>query len=147
MKSAHNLHTPMLTKFIRTMNRQILIDDVRMDTQTAFFMNGDIKVYPCSYEQDKAPVTRDGKASYRGRITVMEDGNTSVKAYNEGTGPRYKTLFTTEHCTVQQTQGGCIIVKWNFRRRMNSTDIREAMERETPMITGFFRSRKEETVW
>lgn len=129
------------------MNKKLYICPVQMDTQTAFFMNGDIKVYPCSYEHDKAPITHDGKVSYRGRITVMEDGNTSVKAYNEGTGPRYKTLFTTEHCTVQQTQKGTVIVKWQFRRRMTSTGIREAMERETPMITGYFRSRKEETVW
>ena len=129
------------------MNKNIFIDDVRMDTQTAFFMNGDIKVYPCSYEHDKAPILRDAKSSYRGRITVMEDGNTHVKAYNEGTGPRYKTLFTTEHCVVQQTQKGTVIVKWQFKRRMNSTDIRQAMERETPLIMGYFRSRKEETIW
>ena len=83
------------------MAKNILLDNVQMDTQTAFFVNGDIKVYPCSYEQDKAPITSDPKVSYKGRITVMDDGNTSVMAYNIGSqGPRYKELFATEHCSV-----------------------------------------------
>ena len=89
------------------MAKNILLDNVQMDTQTAFFVNGDIKVYPCSYEQDKAPITSDPKVSYKGRITVMEDGNTNVMAYNIGSqGPRYKELFATERMAEASLNDG-----------------------------------------
>lgn len=131
---------------------------IKLDTVTIYSEN-QMSVVPCPWDNEKVDelVSMNEQIaevkelklplSRRGRTTFDGEGRSVTQFYNEGTGPRYKTLFTTEHCTVQQTQGGTIIVKWNFRRRMNSSDIREAMERETPMITGFFRSRKEETVW
>ena len=59
--------------------KQIFIDDVRMDTQTAFMANGNINIYPCSWETEQAPITvGGGKRSFRGRITVEEDGTVTV---------------------------------------------------------------------
>ena len=129
------------------MNKNIFIEDVRMDTQTAFLANGNINIYPCSWEVEKAPITPDGRASYKGRITVEEDGHTRVSPYNMGTGPRYIELFATEHCRVMMTQRGQIIEKWSFRPSLTSDDIRALRALEGRRIDAYYASRKLETRW
>ena len=64
--------------------KQIFVKDVRMDTQTAFMANGNINIFPCGWETEQAPITvGGGKRSFRGRITVEEDGETHVVPYKE----------------------------------------------------------------
>ena len=97
-----------------------------MDTQTTFMNNGDINIFPCVWEQDKAPVTADGKGlvRYRAGVMVEEDGRTRMKRYRDGlNGPKYETLFQTLSL-------------------MKSLFFQESEE-----IMAYFNSRKEETVW
>ena len=61
------------------MTKNVLLKDVKLDTTTSFFANGDIKVYACPWNEGFEPLTPEKKVSYRGRITVMEDGNAEVK--------------------------------------------------------------------
>ena len=130
------------------MKKNILLNDVQMDTQTAFFMNGDINVFPMPYEAEKAPITTERKLSYKGRITVMDDGNTSVKAYNIGSqGPRYKELFATEHCSEQLTQGGDIREVWKFGKKIPIHKIWEIRKREQPLVNAYFLTIKEDLAW
>lgn len=138
---------PFSHKTQETMNKNIFIEDVRMDTQTAFLANGNINIYPCAWEAEKAPITPDGRASYKGRITVEEDGRTRVSPYNMGTGPRYIDLFATEHCRVMMTQRGQIIEKWSFRPSLTSDDIRALRALEGRRIDAYYASRKLETRW
>lgn len=138
---------PFSHKTQETMNKNIFIEDIRMDTQTAFLANGNINIYPCSWEAEKAPITPDGRASYKGRITVEEDGRTRVSPYNMGTGPRYIDLFATEHCRVMMTQRGQIIEKWSFRPSLTSDDIRALRALEGRRIDAYYASRKLETRW
>ena len=79
----------------------MLLNDVQMDTQTAYFANGDINIYPAVYEHPD-PMTDQPTVSYPARITVMEDGNARIRPVKVGTlGPRYKVIYRTEHCDVQ----------------------------------------------
>ena len=66
-------------KALKKMNKKIFIENVYMDTQTAYMANGDINIYPCAWEADKAPVTADGTASFKGRICVEEDGRATSR--------------------------------------------------------------------
>ena len=129
------------------MNKNIFIEDVRMDTQTAFLANGNINIYPCAWEAEKAPITPDGRASYKGRITVEEDGRTRVSPYNIGTGPRSTDLFATAHCRVMMTQRGQIIEKWSFHPSLTADDIRAMRDVEGRRIDAYYASRKLETRW
>ena len=119
------------------MKKEYFLQDVRMDTQTAFLANGNINIYPCAWEAEKAPITPDGRASYKGRITVEEDGRTRVSPYNMGTGP----------CRVMMTQRGQIIEKWSFRPSLTSDDIRALRALEGRRIDAYYASRKLETRW
>lgn len=125
----------------------IFVNDVRMDTQTAFMQNGDINIYPCSWEHVQSPITvGGGKHSFRGRITVEDDGETRVTAYRENGNPRYQELFSTEHCRLLMTQCGSIIEKWHFGERMSMDEIADTRSREMRYINSWFRSRKGESM-
>ncbi len=92
-------------KTVNNSYKQQILHDVQMDTQTTFMNNGDINngdinIFPCVWEQDKAPVTADGKGlvRYRAGVMVEEDGRTRMKRYRDGlNGPKYETLFQTAH--------------------------------------------------
>lgn len=119
-----------------------------MDTQTAFLANGNINIYPCAWESDKAPVTTDGAASFKGRIHVEEDGRTRVVPYRIGSqGPRYLPLFETDHCQVMMTQGGKLIERWSFKPSMTADEILTARTLEGVKVSGFYQSRRQETRW
>jgi len=121
--------------------KQIFVKDVHMDTQTAFMANGDISIYPCGWELEQAPITEGGeKRTFRGRITVNEDGETHVRPYNENGNPRYEELYATEHCRLMMTLGGNIIEKWNFGGAMSMQDITDARRREMRYINSWFRT-------
>ena len=121
--------------------KQVFVKDVQMGTQTAFMANGNINIYPCGWETEQVPITAGGgKRSFRGRITVDEDGETHVVPYNESGLPRYEELYSTEHCRLMMTLGGSIIEKWNFGGRMSMQEIAEARRREMRYINAWFRT-------
>lgn len=125
------------------MANNLLLNDVRMDTQTAFFANGDIKIYPCSYEHEKTPILPTERISYRGRITMMEDGNAEVKRYNLGSQPSlYKEIYATEHCTVTMSRGGQICECWKFKKNLSIHDIWAIRKREQQKVNAFFQTLK-----
>ena len=147
------------TQIMETTNRnykQQILHDVQMDTQTTFMNNGDINIYPCPWEEDKAPVTADGKSlvSYRAGVMVEEDGRTRVKRYREGmNGPKYETIFETPHADVKRTRDmnhgrrGCLKVEFRFPRRYPLSLMKSLFIQETNEIMAYFDTRKEETVW
>ena len=113
-------------------------------------------VYPCSWEQDKAPVTADekGLVRYRAGVMVEEDGRTLMKRYRDGiNGPKYETLFQTAHADVKRTREmnhgkrGCLKVEFRFPRRYPLALMKSLFCEESEEIMAYFNSRKEETVW
>ena len=151
---------PSSRKFDSKMNKQHykqqIMNDVKMDTQTAFMNNGDIYIYPCAWETDKAPVTADGKSMvrYRAGVTVIDEGRTVVKRFRDGmNGSKYEMLFQTAHADVKRTremnhgQRGCLKVEFRFPRRYPLSLMKSLYQKESEEITAYFNSRKEETVW
>ncbi len=130
------------------MNENIFMKDIQMDTQTAFLASGNINIYPCAWEADKVPFTAHGRASYRGRIQVEEDGRTQVTRYNIGSqGPLYTLLMETEHCQVLMTTRGKIIERWSFPPALTADEIRTIRTLEGVKVDSFYNSRKAETKW
>ena len=136
--------------------KQQILHDVQMDTQTTIMNNGDINIYPCSWEFDKAPVTADGKplVRYRAGVMVVDDGTAVVKRFRDGmNGPKYETIFETAHADVKRTremnhgQRGCLKVEFRFPRRYPLSLMKSLFCEETEEIMAYFNSRKEETVW
>ena len=138
--------------------KQQILHDVQMDTQTTFMNNGDINIYPCLWEQDKAPVTAEGKGivRYRAGVMVEEDGRTRLKRYRDGMkGPKYETFFQTAHADVKRTREnskhhphrGCLKVEFRFPRRYPLSLMKSLFIQESEEVMAYLNSRKEETVW
>ena len=128
------------------MNNNQLLKDVSIDSTTSFFANGDIKVYPCPWNENDEPITPEKKVSYRGRITVMEDGQTDVKRYRLGTNPPlYTKLFSTEHCDVLRSQAGKLVERWKFHQKLSIHQVWEIRQREQPAVNAFFLTLKEDS--
>ena len=127
------------------MKKEILNKNVRMDAQVAINLNGDIHIYPEAYEAEQAPIMSPEKVSYRGRITMTDDGQAEVKRYNIGSQlPLYRKLFSTEHCDVLQSQGGMLVEKWKFHQKLNIHQVWEIRRREQPAVEAFFLAMKED---
>ena len=126
----------------------ILFNQVKMDTQTVYQVNGDMFITPASYEQHKAPIM-EKRLCYKGSVHLDEDGKAHVKRYNIGSqGTRYITLCETEHCVIKRARKtGLIVETWQFNPTMTLSDIQEVKERERPRIEAYYKSRKEVTQW
>jgi len=115
-----------------------------MDAQVAINLDGDINIYPCAWEAEQAPIMRPERVSYRGRITMMDDGQTEVKRYNIGSQmPLYRKLFSTEHCDVMMSQGGMLVERWKFDKKFNFHQVWDIRRREQPTVEAFFLTMKE----
>lgn len=127
---------------MKTMN--ILQNNVRMDTETNYQVNGDINVYVCPWNQSAEPLTEGAKCTYPARITVMENGDISVRAYRIGShGPRYRKRFATEHCEVLQADGGQLLERWKFSPQLSIHDVWEIRRREQPAVNAYYLTLKE----
>ena len=122
--------------------QQILAGEVKMETQTMFHANGDINIYPCSWENQQ--VTSD------------------FKAYRQNTGTRRELLFTTRHGRVEMTrplyrsdrQGRQrrldmehIYVTFKFPKTLGLALTKAIYQDECDEVMAYFKTRKEETVW
>ncbi len=121
------------------MNDNVLLKDVKLDTTTTFSANGDIQIHACPWNEGFEPLTPGKEVSFRGRITVMEDGNTEVKRYRMGTNPPlYTKLFSTEHCDVLRSRGGCLQEVWKFDKKLTIHHVWDIRRREQPEVDAFF---------
>ena len=142
--------------------KQIFIDNVQMDTQTSFIANGDINIYPCSWEDDKE-VTNGKRVRYRAGIEVDADGRTRVKRYYDGmNGPKLQVLHETTHGIVKMTRPRfdktpCgirrrmdkeyLYIKFKFPKKMGLTLMKALYADESDEMMSFLKTRKEETIW
>ena len=128
-------------KTVKEMKKQILTNDAKIDTTTTYFANGDIIIHPCPWSEDVNLAGGAKKQSFRGRITILEGGQTEVKRYNIGAnGPMYNRLFHTEHCDVYQTNAGTITERWKFDKKLTIHQVWDIRRREQPAVEAFFQN-------
>lgn len=124
------------------MSKNILMNDVRIDTQTAYFVNGNIDIHPACYEHPE-PLTAKRHKSYPARITVLDTGEAQIRPVNIGAhGPRYKVLYRTEHCDLQLWTTGKMVECWKFPPQLSIHEICRIRKRETPMVTAYLQTLK-----
>ena len=144
----------------KNFKKQLLLQNVKMETQTMFHANGDINIYPCGWENQQ--VTSGGKREPRGRMTIEEDGTSHFKAYRSGTGPKRVHLFSTRHATVEMTRPLYVNDRKYPRRRLDMEHVyvtfkfpknlglaltKAIYQEEADEVMAYFKTRKEETVW
>ena len=140
--------------------KQILQGNVQLDGTVNFHANGDINIYPCPWEADKA-VTSGERVRYQGGIEVDDDGRTRVKRYNIGArGPLHEVLFETAHGAVKMTRPQIrpsdgnrriseesVYITFKFPKKYGMALTKSLYEEEADEILSFLKTRKEETIW
>lgn len=160
-KFQHLLHLANSSRFMQNnFKKQLLLQNVQMDSSINFNVNGDITVIPCPWENEKE-VTNGERVNYKGGISVDADGRARVKRYNIGkNGPLHDTLFKTAHGAVKMTRPQIrpsdghrrineefIYVTFKFPKKYGLTLIKTLYEEEADKIMSYIKTRKEETIW
>ena len=142
-----------MTKF--NFKKQLLVQNVHMDANANFMVNGDINIVPCPWEADKE-VTNGERVRYRAGIEVDADGRTRIKRFNDGSkGPKYLTIFETAHGVVKMTREnskrnpnrGCVKVEFTFPKKYPLELTKQLYKEEAIEIASFFQTRKTNTLW
>ncbi len=125
----------------------VFIEDLRMETQTVFTENGNINIYPCSFEMGQYIVGGGADvASQKGRMITEHDGTSYFTPYAKDSGSRYKTLFRTAHGEVKETQSS-IIFQLRFPKRLGRTLIESLYDEETEEQRAYIKTRRTKTEW
>jgi len=140
--------------------QQILANEVSMDTQTKFHVNGDVNIFPCGWVDEQ--VTNGGVRLTRGRMAIEEDGTSHYKAYRTNTGPKRELLFETRHAAVEMTRPIYRTDSPNHKRRLNMEYVyvtfkfpknlglalmKSLYAEEADEVMSYLKTRKEETLW
>lgn len=127
--------------------KKIFIDNLQMETQTVFAENGNINIYPCSFEQGQH-ILAGGlrEARQKGRMVTGEDGTSLFHAYAKDSGSRYRELYRTAHGCVKETLED-VIFQLRFPKRLGRAIIGELFIEEADELEAFIRTRRTETQW
>ena len=125
--------------------QQILAGNVKMDTCTSFYANGDVNIMPCPWECEKQ-VTDGGRRQPKGRMTIEEDGTSHFRAYRHNSGSRYTHLYMTENGEVKRTRTN-LIVKLVLPLGIGRIKMIEALVSQVQEIVNYIRSLKDNTCW
>ncbi|MDD5861063.1 MAG: hypothetical protein PUD15_00670 [Prevotella sp.] len=123
-----------------------------METQTQFHENGDIDIFPASFELGRNDVA-PGKAKYRARIEVAEDGTTKVRMpSNKAIGSRYLTIFATDHGSIRVTKGGItkrrrLVVQFRFPNSCSQAEINLLFGNEYKKMEEYLQNNKTTDIW
>ena len=140
--------------------QQILANEVSMDTQTKFHVNGDVNIFPCGWVDEQ--VTNGGVRQTRGRMAIEEDGTSHYKAYRTNTGPKRELLFETRHAAVEMTRPiyrtdrpshkrrldmEYVYVTFKFPKKLGLALMKSLYAEEADEVMAYLKTRKEETIW
>lgn len=136
-----------LAKLRQTMKKKsrrknVFIDTIQIETQTVFCQNGNINIYPCSFEENHNIVVNGDKASQKGRMVTHDDGTSHFHAYAVDSGSRYNTLFRTAHGMVKETKGDYIFTL-RFPKKLGVACIAAILDEEQAEQQGFFNELNE----
>ena len=125
--------------------QQILAGNVKMDTCTSFYANGDVNILPCPWEYEKQ-VTDGGRRQPKGRMTIEEDGTSFFRAYRHNSGSRYEHLFMTANGELKRTKRH-LIVKLVLPIGISRLKVIETLLDQMQEMVHYIQTLKEQTIW
>ena len=127
-------------------HNNVFIDNLQMETQTVFTENGNINIYPCSFEMGRHIVRGSDQASQKGGMVTDDNGTSRFTPYAKDSGSRYTQLFRTAHGEVKETRDS-VIYQLRFHKRLGKALIEALYNEETSEQAAFIKTRRTETQW
>ena len=140
------LKTSLAKQLAKMKHNKVFIENLQMETQTVFTENGNINIYPCTFELGQHIVSGGDSASQKGRMVTEDDGTSHFRAYAKDSGSRYNTLFRTAHGEVKETLE-TVIFQLRFPKRLGRALIESLFHEETDEQAAFIKTRRTETQW
>ncbi len=135
------------SQFNPQMIKKVFIGNLQMETQTVFTENGNINIYPCSFELGHHIVAGGmTEASQKGRMVTDESGTSHFTPYAKDSGSRYNTLFRTAHGEMKETRNS-VIFQLRFPKKLGKALIESLYGEETQEQAAFIKTRQTETIW
>lgn len=128
------------------MAKQVFIDNIEMETQTVFYLNGNIIITPCEFELGKHIISGATVLSQKGRMVTEDNGTSHFRPFETGTGSRYKSLFHTPHGEVKETNDQ-VIFQLRFPKKLGKELIETLLHNESEKMQEWVQSRETETKW
>jgi len=128
------------------MKKQVFIDNIAMETETVFYLNGHIITTPRDFELGQHIVNGAAIVSQKGRMTTERNGASHFRPFATGTGRRYRTLHRTPHGEVKETQEH-VIIQLRFPKKLGKEIIAELFTAESEEMLEWINSRETETKW
>ena len=127
--------------------KNIFVGNLQMETQTIFTENGNINIYPCSFELGHHIIAGGGeRVRQKGCMVTEDDGTSHFHAYAVDSGSRYNTLFRTAHGEIKETRHS-VIFQLRFPKRLGKALIEALLREEQEEQQAFVKTRREETKW
>jgi len=100
-------------------DKNVLLQDYKLSTDTTFRANGEIDINPCSWELEKGPITVDAETKFvRGRVMVHPDGHTYFKPFTKGNGNHFEDLLVLPNCIVRKSKHQ-VLVEYRFSKKLS----------------------------
>ena len=116
--------------------KQIFINNVQMETQTVYTANGNINIYPCSFELGQHIVVSGNRVSQKGRMITDDSGTSHFTPYAVDSGSRYDELYATTNGELKRTKKN-VIVKVSLPIAIGPMAIVEALREQILEIVNF----------
>ena len=128
------------------MAKNIFIDNIDMETQTVFYLNGNIIITPCDFELGQHIISGGNIVSQKGRMVTEDNGTSHFRPFETGTGRRYNPLFHTPHGEVKETNDQ-VIFQLRFPKKLGKELIEALLCEESEQMQEWVRTRETETKW
>lgn len=136
-----------IAKSLNVQGKQVFIENINMETQTIYKMDGRVITRPCDFELGQH-ILAGGRSniSQRGSMRIDDDGNGTFRPFRTDTGTPYDEIFDTPHGSVREYKT-CIVVKHKFPKKLGKTLIEALYNEESNDVKAFIKTRRTETEW
>lgn len=132
---------------IQIMKRDsVFVDTIKMDTETIFMENGEVKFFPASYEEDQSIVNGADEVHQRGSLVCTGSGKGHFRPYNTGGPSIYHTLLKTGHGEVKESAHK-VYVTLTFLKREGKVLVNKALAEECAEIKAYMKSKIKDARW
>lgn len=126
----------------KTTTKDVFVESLHMETQTAFSANGAIAIFPCEFELGRQVLAESVRqVSQKGRMVTDFDGTSHFRPYRKDSGTRYTPLMQTAHGEVKECQHD-IIIRLAFPKRMARQEMVDALSDEMAQMMDYLMTMK-----
>ena len=104
------------------MENNYIIEDFRINTETEFFTDGEIRTYPAQCEGSLQILCGIAQSvTVRGKMQIFDSGDFRFSPSVSTSTPRFETIYASKHAELRETKKSLVCViripkHWDLKR-------------------------------